>query len=55
MTESPKQILPYPKVAASWVKQYDLRFVEGDPDFSGAAQASPANAFSKPIFYSSIY
>jgi len=42
-----EQILPYPKVAASWVKQYDLRFVEGDPDFSGAARGSPLNAFSK--------
>jgi len=42
-----EQILPYPKVAASWVKQYDLRFVEGDPDFGGAAQAAPASALSK--------
>jgi acyl-CoA thioesterase len=42
-----EQTLPYPEVAASWVKKYDLRFVEGDPDFSGAAQAAPANAFSK--------
>ena len=42
-----EQILPYPKVAASWVKQYDLRFVAGDPDSSGAAQGAPANAFSK--------
>jgi hypothetical protein len=24
-----------------------LRFVEGDPDFSGTAQAAPANALSK--------
>ncbi len=42
-----EQILPYPKVAASWVKQYDFRFVEGDPDSSGAAQGAPPNAFSK--------
>jgi Acyl-CoA thioesterase N-terminal domain len=42
-----EQTLSYPEVAASWVKQYDLRFVESDPDFSGAAQAAPANAFSK--------
>jgi hypothetical protein len=42
-----EQILPYPKVAASWVKQYDFRFIEGDPDFSGAVQAAPASAFSK--------
>ena len=42
-----EQILPYPKVAAPWVKQYDFRFVEGDPDSSGAAQGAPPNAFSK--------
>ena len=42
-----EQILPYTKVAASWVKQYDFRFIEGDPDFSGGAQAAPASAFSK--------
>jgi acyl-CoA thioesterase len=42
-----EQILPYPKVAASWVKQYDFRFIEGDPDFGGAPQAAPASAFSK--------
>src|SRR3982074_1991690 len=41
-----EQILPYPKVAAPWVKQYDFRFVEGELDFSGAKDASP-NAFSK--------
>jgi acyl-CoA thioesterase len=42
-----EQIPSYPKVAAPWVKQYDFRFVEGDPDFGDAAQAAPANAFSK--------
>jgi acyl-CoA thioesterase len=42
-----EQILRYPKVAASWVKQYDLRFIEGDPDMSGSPQAIPASAFSK--------
>jgi acyl-CoA thioesterase len=42
-----EQILPYPKVAASWVKQYDFRFVEGDPDYGGKPQAMPASAFSK--------
>jgi acyl-CoA thioesterase len=42
-----EQILPYPKVAASWVKQYDLRFVEGDPDFGGAGKDAPASAYSK--------
>src|ERR1700716_336525 len=39
-----EQIQPYPKVAASWVKQYDLRFVEGNADFSGAIQHAPGNA-----------
>ena len=42
-----EQILPYTKVAASWVKQYDFRFIEGDPDFSCAPQTAPASAFSK--------
>jgi acyl-CoA thioesterase len=42
-----EQIPSYPKVAAPWVRQYDFRFVEGDPDFGGAAQAAPANALSK--------
>jgi hypothetical protein len=35
------------KVAAPWVKQYDFRFIEGNPDFSGAIKDAPANAFSK--------
>jgi len=39
-------ILPYPKVAATWVKQYDFRFIDGDPDF-GSRKAQPASAFSK--------
>ena len=43
----PEQIRPYPKVAAPWVKQYDLRFVEGDPNFAGAIKDAPASAFSK--------
>jgi acyl-CoA thioesterase len=42
-----EQIQPYPKVAAPWVKQYDFRFIEGDPDFSGAKGDGPASAFSK--------
>ena len=42
-----EQILPYPKVEAPWVKQYDFRFVDGDPDFGGKAVAVPASAFSK--------
>jgi acyl-CoA thioesterase len=42
-----EQMLSYPKVAASWVKQYDFRFVGGDPEFTGMAKGAPANAFSK--------
>jgi acyl-CoA thioesterase len=40
-------IQPYTKVAAPWVKQYDFRFIEGDPNFAGAAKSMPASAFSK--------
>src|ERR1700704_5217813 len=42
-----EQILPYPKVAAPWVKQYDFRFIEGDPNFGSAIKDAPASAFSK--------
>jgi Thioesterase-like superfamily len=42
-----EQTLPYAKVAAPWVRQYDFRFVEGEPKFSGTPLAVPANAFSK--------
>jgi acyl-CoA thioesterase len=42
-----EQTPPYPKVAAPWVKQYDFRFVEGEPNMSGGAQAEPASGFSK--------
>ena len=43
-----EQILPYRTVAANWVKQYDFRFAEGNPDFAGAPHAAdPASAFSK--------
>ena len=43
----PEQILPYPKVAAPWVRQYDLRFVEGEPSFGNSSKDAPPNAFSK--------
>jgi acyl-CoA thioesterase len=42
-----EQTLPYAKVAAPWVKQYDFRFVEGEPNFGGKPQVEPASAFSK--------
>ncbi len=42
-----EQIIPYSKPAASWIKQYDLRFVEGEPRFGDAPQAVPQDAFTK--------
>jgi acyl-CoA thioesterase len=42
-----EQILPYPGIKASWASQYDFRFIEGYPDFSGAKQHAPASAFSR--------
>ena len=41
------QTLPYANVAASWVKQYDFRFVEGEPKVASGSNAAPANAYSK--------
>jgi acyl-CoA thioesterase len=38
--------LPYAKIAAPWIKQYDFRFVTGDPDF-GAGKTVPASAYSQ--------
>jgi acyl-CoA thioesterase len=40
---------PYPKssLTMSWVRQYDFRFIEGEPQFAGAPHAEPASAFSK--------
>jgi len=39
----------YPKssLTMSWVKQYDFRFVEGEPQLGGAPHLEPASAFSK--------
>ena len=43
-----EQTLPYPQASPMpWVKQYDFRFVEGEPKFDGAPHAAPASAFSK--------
>jgi acyl-CoA thioesterase len=42
-----EQIQPYPNVAATWVKQYDFRFIEGEPDFRTGAKAGPTSAFTK--------
>jgi acyl-CoA thioesterase len=42
-----EQTLPYANVAASWVKQYDFRFVEGEPKVASGSNAAPPNAYSK--------
>jgi acyl-CoA thioesterase len=42
-----EQIQPYPRIKAPWANQYDFRFVEGYPDFSGARKEAPASAYSK--------
>jgi acyl-CoA thioesterase len=43
------QTRPHPRgrLAASWVRQYDMRFIEGGPQLDGAPYAEPASAFSK--------
>ena len=38
---------PYTKIALPWVKQYDFRFVEGEPKIGSRPQATPSSAFSK--------
>jgi hypothetical protein len=40
-------IVPYRKIAAPWVKQYDFRFIEGSLDFPGPTNSTPASAYSK--------
>jgi acyl-CoA thioesterase len=42
-----EQTLPYAKIAIPWVRQYDFRFVEGEPRFGSTTKAAPASAFSK--------
>jgi acyl-CoA thioesterase len=42
-----EQTLPYAKAAAPWVKQYDFRFIEGEPKLGPSPQATAASAFSK--------
>ena len=36
---------PYTKVAAPWIKQYDFRFVEGDPNFAAASKGAAHSAY----------
>src|SRR5207237_3508224 len=40
-----EETLPFAHVAARWVKQYDFRFVEGEPKRGGSAV--PVETFSK--------
>jgi acyl-CoA thioesterase len=42
-----EQTLPYAKVAAPWVKQYDFRFVEGEPRLGPSPSTVAGSAFSK--------
>ncbi len=41
-----EETLPYTKITMSWVKQYDFRFVEGEPRI-GTPHEAPASAYSK--------
>ncbi|MBV9562914.1 MAG: thioesterase family protein [Bradyrhizobium sp.] len=40
------EIRPYPGTQATWLRQYDIRFIEGYPEFRERAQAAPS-AYSK--------
>ena len=42
-----EQIIPYSKIAAPWVRQYDFRFIEGEPKFAGTPSVAPQDAFTK--------
>src|SRR3954466_1808339 len=42
-----EQTLPYPDLAVSWVKQYEFRFVEGEPKFGSTPTKAPPNSYSK--------
>jgi acyl-CoA thioesterase len=44
-----EQTRPYPKgsLKMSWVRQYDFRFVEGEPQFAGAPKQATASAYSR--------
>jgi hypothetical protein len=42
-----ERTLPYAKIALPWVKQYDFRFVEGEPKVGSSLQKIPSSAFSK--------
>lgn len=41
-----EETLPFTKITMSWVRQYDFRFVEGEPRI-GTPHALPASSYSK--------
>jgi acyl-CoA thioesterase len=43
----PSWIRRYPDFDMTWTRQYDFRFVQGAPEFHGAAKSAPGSAFSK--------
>ncbi|MGJ4939911.1 acyl-CoA thioesterase [Bradyrhizobium sp. HKCCYLS1011] len=49
MPEAPPfdQVKRYPGGGASWVAQYDFRFLEGQPGFAGSGKTEPQSAYSK--------
>jgi acyl-CoA thioesterase len=42
-----EQTLPYARISIPWVKQYDFRFVEGEPKFGATPGAGPISSYSK--------
>jgi acyl-CoA thioesterase len=42
-----EQTPPYAKISIPWVKQYDFRFVEGEPKINATPRVEPASAYSK--------
>ena len=42
-----EQTPPYPSLAISWVKQYDFRFVAGEPKLGATPSSAAPNAYSK--------
>jgi acyl-CoA thioesterase len=41
------EIRSHPKLAASWVGEYDMRFIEGAPQLGGAPHAEPASPYTR--------
>ncbi|MFB9262754.1 acyl-CoA thioesterase [Bradyrhizobium erythrophlei] len=42
-----EETLPFPSLAMSWVKQYDFRFVAGEPKLRSGPTNPPSSAYSK--------